>query len=122
MTQVELDNLVSYWQGMLRLRDWDVKINLVRGRDLDQNTGGNCEWVLKRRTALIKILDPIDYPPEIQWPQDIEETIVHELLHLHFAPFDHTTDDADDIAREQAISMIASGFVGLRRSSATSKL
>jgi hypothetical protein len=44
---------------------------------------GNVRWDLDKRTATIRVLDPADYSmpfPEIL--DDIEFTVVHELIHL----------------------------------------
>lgn len=54
---------------------------------------GECEWQLKTKIATIRILDPIDYPENLIIEQDMEKTLVHELLHLHFAPLYADTDD-----------------------------
>ena len=116
--QAELDARLAHWQGVLRLRDWDVKIRMKRARDM---TGasivqGHCSWVLPIKTALITLLDPIDYPTDTEWGQDTEKTIVHELLHLQFAPFDDfPAGSPHDIAVEQAIELIAAALIGLDR-------
>ena len=59
------------WQRILRLQDWDIKIELRRGFDMGENKAGTVSWVLSKKTALIKdILDPLDYDPGSRWPQD----------------------------------------------------
>lgn len=116
LTQEQLEERLAYWQRVLRLQDWRVKARLVRERDF-RNPGnqGECEWSLSTKVAIIRILDPVDYSPDCAWLQDMERTLVHELLHLHFAPFRAESDTAEDISQEQAIDCIATGLVALYR-------
>lgn len=57
------------------------------------------------------VLDPVDYPPDIITPYELEETLVHELLHLHFAPFMSEHDTLERTLQEQAIDAIAKALV-----------
>jgi hypothetical protein len=98
--------------------DWDVYIKFCRGRDMSiPDVAGSCNWTLTKREASLRILDPIDYPDDVVVDQDVERTVVHELLHLHFAPFmeDYKPDDLEHIAKEQAIETIAKTLVNLKR-------
>jgi hypothetical protein len=116
LTQEQLEERLAFWQKVLRLQDWRVRVRLVRQRDLrDPGNQGESEWVLENRAAVIRVLEPFDYPSDSVWPQDMERTLVHELLHLHFAPFDAEPDTAESIAQEQAIDCIATGLVALHR-------
>ena len=116
-TREELDALLAEWQRRLRLRDWDVRIKCVRGYDISlPGTDGTCTWQLETKRAIVEILDPMDYPPSrFGYDQDVERTLVHELLHLHFAPFAATDDRLADAAQEQAIDLIAAALVSAKR-------
>lgn len=116
LTEVELRQKCAEWQKVLRLEDWDVKVKLKRGRDLELGGAGECGWTIEKKQALIKITDSADYPPDCIIPQDMERTLVHELLHLHFAPFDDfESGTAEDTATEQAIHFISCALVDLAR-------
>lgn len=116
MTQEQLEALCREWQKTLRLQDWDVKVRIVRQRDMDNhNAQGEVDWTLPKKSAAISILDPTDYPPNSWWGQDIERTLVHELLHLHFAPFVEEEDGLKRVAEEQAIDCLAIALVALKR-------
>jgi hypothetical protein len=110
-----LNDLCREWQRVLRLQDWDVQVKIARGFQLGKRQG-ECEYVQSLRQAVIRILDPNDWPDQ-NWPQDIEATLVHELLHLHFAPFmsDAGEDDLINIAQEVAIDQIAKALVKQQR-------
>jgi hypothetical protein len=84
----DLDDLLAKWQAILRLQDWDVDIGYYRAFDMLQGKQGTCKPTLTKKHAIIKILDPQDYDPDIVKPQDVECIVVHELIHLHFAPID----------------------------------
>jgi len=112
----ELQAACELWQKRLRLQDWIVKASICRARDmLKEGVNGECRWVLEKKMANVRILDPVDYPDDLMEPQDHERTLVHELLHLHFAPFDREYDENKDILIEQAIDSIAYGLVNLAR-------
>jgi hypothetical protein len=78
-----------------------------------ENAMGECDWVLPRKEAIIRILDPVDYPENKIFTQDMERTLVHELLHLHFAPL--AIHDTDEILLEQAMHGIDGALVRLNR-------
>jgi hypothetical protein len=113
----ELQTKCEKWQKKLRLQDWIVKPKLTRGRDMRvENRQGECVWQLKSKIASIRILDAVDYPDDVIIEQDMEKTLVHELLHLHFAPLYANTEDASiNDAQEQAIDCIAYSLVDLYR-------
>ncbi len=118
LTENELRARCAEWQKILRLQDWDVIMTVDRGRDLMPDSLGQCDWTLPTKQAHIHILDPVDHPPDLKWPQDMEQYLVHELLHLHFAPFsrfDH--ESLEHITMEQAVDLIACALVNLKRKS-----
>lgn len=115
MTEEELQALCEVWQKRLRLQDWTVVVRIVRGRELPDGAEGQVTWVLSRREALIKVRDPIDYLPEGMVPEDMEANLVHELLHLYFAPFDAEDDSLEEMHQEQAINAISAALVALAR-------
>lgn len=100
---------VELWKKILRLQDWDTKVEIVRASSLNEGSQGQCSWVLSRKEAKISLLDPIDYNCKL-WPQDHEVTLVHELLHLHFAHVEEASN-----YDEQAIVAISQALVKLRR-------
>jgi len=116
LTQEQLEALCREWQGILRLQDWDVKPELVRRFDLlDESRQGECQYELQLKAAVIRVLRAEDLPPS-PWPADLEKTLVHELLHLHFAPFMPEPEEGlRHVAAEQAIELIAEALVRLKR-------
>lgn len=110
------------WQKILRLQDWDVKVSIQRERDIQLNyVQGECSWKIKSKRAIITLLDPLDYPPDAMCPQNHEMTLIHELLHLHFAPFSAEDKTPEDIAQEQAINALSRALLMLKRGDSNSK-
>jgi hypothetical protein len=114
----ELRKQLAYWQRILYLQDWTIDVRVVRQWDMgDRLTLAQCEWFLQRKDAIIQVLNPHDLPGISSRFLHSEEcdydvSLVHELLHLHFAPFHK---DADDVAHEQAINSISRGIVRVWR-------
>ena len=113
-TEKQLRQKCAEWQKRLRLQDWGIFVKTARQAEMQCGGQGECEWVLKRKEATIVLVDPIDYPLELV-DQDMEETLVHELLHLHFVILQPKDGTAEDTALEQAIVCIAGALVSGRR-------
>lgn len=94
-----------------------MRIEIVSARVLDGFA--NCRTVLSEKSALIRFVDADDTTSadtEIFGGRDMEEDLVHELLHLHTEPF--SPDDRDSTeyeAIEQAVSVLANCIARLVR-------
>ncbi len=100
---IMLEGLISKWQDILRLRDWDVKLIIV-----------NTPW---RKSGDIKI-DITDKKAVLlinSTPKstNLEELVVHELLHLKLWGMDQMIEELiskvfgtekEDVKREFAMS------------------
>lgn len=115
--QTHLKERLAYWQKLLRLQDWDVIPKIVRREKMTLGGQGECQWGLERKEATIRLIGPIDYPDDCSREQDQELTLVHELLHLHFAPFS-ADGGSKEVAQEQVIQCIAQALVSLERKGA----
>ncbi len=114
----ELQASLQYWQNELKLQHWYVDAGIARAEYLDlKGVNGTSSWGLSRAEAIIKLLDPIDYSADCIVPQDHEVTLVHELLHLHMAPFtsELDKDSLEYLFMERAIDVMAKSMVDLRR-------
>lgn len=111
-----LRTICYWWQQRLRLVDWAVDIRYAREHEFgpESTSAGDVSWLEEAKMARIRLLDPIDYKPDTYTGYDEERTIVHELLHLHFVPFD-IADGPGCMAQEQAINAIAQALVSLMR-------
>lgn len=124
LTNEQLRACCDEWQRRLRLQDWTVLIRRVRAAEYGEGkcVAGQVEWGLAKRAAVIKITEPEDYAlqcnKDFETVQDMEITVVHELLHLHTAPFTLQQEPYESTAEEQAIDAIARALVSLKRGAA----
>ena len=111
----ELHKDLEFWKPILGVQDWEVVLKKVRHDQLDKESQGNVSIQAYSKKAVIRLLDEIDVTSEWDFPIDHEKTLVHELLHLHFAPFNIKSDTPEEMYEEQAVHKLAKGLVTLRR-------
>ena len=105
---------LSVWQKRLNLEDWTITVEMARTTDLKPKTLGNIHWDLEKKTAVIRVLDPADYRlPHQAMLADMEFTVVHELIHLNFAPVlaDLQRSDANRREEEFAVNHMAEALL-----------
>ena len=110
----ELEKLCREWQGILRLNDWDITILIDRKYNFElTNVWGECKAFLCDKEAFIRIIDPIDINSLFRF--DMEELLIHELLHCHFKPFEAEDGTLEDKLQEQVIQTLAKSLLNLKR-------
>jgi hypothetical protein len=106
------------WQKRLNLQDWNIAIVVARSSELKPKTLGNIHWDLDKKTAVIRVLDPADYRlPYKDMLQDMEFTVVHELIHLGLAPVfsDLQRSDANRREEEHNVNHLTDALLRLDR-------
>jgi hypothetical protein len=107
-----------YWQHRLNLQDWNISVLVVRSTDLKPKTLGNIHWDLDKKSATIRVLDPADYQlPLPEMLDDMEFTVVHELIHLELAPVlnQFSRNEASRRDEEHAVNHMAEALLKLER-------
>jgi hypothetical protein len=90
------------WQKRLKLEDWRLTVSVTRASDLKPKTLGNIHWDSDTKTAVIRVLDPADYRmPFREMLDDIEFTVVHELIHLKLSPLLSTVPRSEASRRDE---------------------
>ena len=113
MTQAQVDQWTKSWQDVLSLNDWTVTTQIVRVTALNPDTLGHLKWDIERKTALISVLDPLDYQlPADAIPRDMEFTILHELVHLRLGELPRNA--ASRNTEERVVNQIASALFRLQ--------
>jgi len=81
MTNRQLGRLVSKWQSILRLQDWDIEVVPVQADyvDLQDGNTGLCERRAEFHIARITLA-------MLQSAEKVEEDLLHELLHVKLVP------------------------------------
>ena len=113
-SQRKLDVLRREWQKLLRLQDWRITARFVNYEDLADDRVGECSNLADSKEADIKIIHPEQLKDASETDKDLENTLVHELLHCHFSPF-RSNEEGTIIQHEQAIVAITEALVGLKR-------
>jgi membrane protein required for beta-lactamase induction len=106
------------WQKRLNLEDWKISVAMARTTELRPRTLGNIHWDLAKKTAVIHVLDPADYHMALHaMLDDMEFTVVHELLHLGFAPVlaDLQRTEANRREEEHTVNHMAEALLRLER-------
>ena len=105
---------LAVWKERLNLRDWSVSAQLVRPSSLEPKTLGNIRWDLDRKEATIGVLSSYEY--QLPWQEmlnDMEFTVVHELVHLHLASLPRS--EASRRIEEHAVNELASALLKLAK-------
>ena len=114
----DLAALVAHYQRELRLLDWRLDVSYAP--DLADSRGrpvwGLCYPTVDAKVATIVIRDPAT-PPDgstaEQAAKQVTETVVHEMLHLHFAAFG-TSSPAEVAHEEQVVWAIAEALINAK--------
>ncbi|HLK69263.1 MAG TPA: hypothetical protein VKU19_37785 [Bryobacteraceae bacterium] len=109
---------LAVWQQRLNLQDWNISVAVVRATELKPKTLGNIHWDLPKKSAVIRVLDPADYHlADKEMLQDMEFTVVHELIHLELAPVlsDLQRSDANRREEEHSVNHMAEALLKLDR-------
>ena len=107
------ERLLRKWQAILRLQDWDVTLKVVRFHEVHNDALAHCRHQILKNSAEIAVRTPQDLLPTERWPgdNDVELTIVHELLHVKLAPL--SIPDRFEIEQEQIVESLARTLVRL---------
>ena len=107
----QLLRLIRRWQDLLNLENWKFSIRYVTDRSsyiyVNENLACGRVWIWREESpprAEILILHPSCYT------HDVEETVVHELIHVLLPETMETS-----IEEERAINCLARVLVQLRR-------
>jgi hypothetical protein len=113
LEQSKVDEWLAKWQPILKLVDWNIKAEVQRGFDMENDHAeGENGVTLVRKSAWITIRDTIDSRYAKTWPPDPERTLVHELIHCHFDPFlPKDRESLEYKMAEQAIDVLATAFI-----------
>lgn len=107
----DLTILCQKWQKILKLEDWEICPHWAEEGELEKDVDlANIFPVIERKHACIYVLNP-DAAEKLEGkPSNIESTVIHELLHLHFTLFQHETNPVYMMIEEQAIHAITGAF------------
>jgi hypothetical protein len=120
VSQRKLTSWRREWQKRLHLLDWKIECSFADLEFLKEITDiacpiGACEHFAETKAARIWVLQPSEWQKEPdEREQDIEDTVVHELLHCQFAPFKYESD-IERLYIEQTIEALTAALLELKR-------
>lgn len=105
---------LAVWQQRLNLQDWKITIIMSHPSDLKPKTLGNIHWDSDKKSAVIRVLDASDYKlPFRDMLDDMEFTVVHELIHLELSSLPRSEASRRD--EEHAVNQITDALLKLDR-------
>ena len=115
MTKSRARQLFREYIELLGIRHWKIKLEFCKKLDDEENLGTcatNEHWQ-RAKISLLKLSDP----EWLKGGQDVEETMVHELLHVRWCFLDHYRKENPHflVHEEQSIKATATAIVALRR-------
>ncbi|HWB83343.1 MAG TPA: hypothetical protein VG675_04330 [Bryobacteraceae bacterium] len=114
LSQNYVNQKLAIWQKRLNLDDWKITIVMSHPSDLRPKTLGNIHWDADTRTAVIRVLDAADYTlPQQDMLDDMEFTVVHELIHLELSSLPRSQASRSD--EEHAVNRLAQALLDLDR-------
>ena len=125
LSQKKLDGIVQHWRHVLLLDDWDVTAITVRIDALQEGTAGQSEVIPEYQGLIIHVLDPADYAELATRnklrvktgkaiTRDIEDTVVHELVHLRLRSFRMAKDNELSAAEELVVTRLTTALLRKR--------
>lgn len=85
-SEKEIDPYLRKWQNVLRLRDWDIAIRIVKTR---WRKSGDIKIDLDDKKAVLLI----NQTPKCEKPEELEELVIHELLHVKLYGLDQMIEE-----------------------------
>lgn len=113
MAQDFLQKRLKLWQGILHLDSWNVTLEISPRNELRAGTVGNIHWDDDQKSARIRVMQASDYKVPFYWAlEDMEFTVLHELLHLELSALPRTDDSR--VEEEHAVDRMASALLKLQ--------
>ena len=112
----ELATLCRKWQDFLRLSHWDIAVCIRSSHDMPLQYSQAANHIsLEHEKALISVLNPAEFPDGF-FSQDMEVSLVHELLHIPLMFFAQPDEDSiEHVLMEAFIEGTAKLLVNLSR-------
>lgn len=118
LTQEQLEKLCEEWKKILSLQAWEIHVKIVRVSEFANKNGvAHVHMEREHNEALIRILDPLDYPSNTPVPQDMEHSLVHELIHILWDVTIDSFDPAHEahVQWERSINLTVRALLKLKR-------
>lgn len=112
----ELLVLADEWRYALGLQNWTIKIVFLKAQEMPtEGAQATVEVALPIRGAVISFVEPDNYVGN--FPYNMEQALIHELLHIKFESFMHKfkPKSTKGILYEQEVDAMATILYNLKR-------
>lgn len=101
-------NELKFWQNKLGLNDWKIVLrdNCPINDFILKNVQGESEWDIVGKSAVIRIINTMEYGERVL-PLDKIKVLIHELLHIKFAVLWESNTDLQNALLHQIIEELA---------------
>jgi hypothetical protein len=114
LSQKQLEKLVKKWTRQLRLTDWDIDVDSVALSELPEGSAGAAAWSNALHHGIVHTLKAEEYallaqkdgtPPMTrgQVKRDIQDTVIHELVHLRLKALMEAPNEKLNVAEEYTV-------------------
>jgi hypothetical protein len=114
-TLEEAQACADSWKNVLGLRDWFIRLEILRADDMPlKSSQGSVQGVRDKQFIHLCLLDPIDFQQHntvLRVPQNMEKTIIHELLHVLLYPV--KLSDELELEEEILVEKLSSALYGV---------
>jgi predicted metal-dependent hydrolase len=86
VSEKEIETHLKKWQDILRLRDWDIQVRIVKTK---WRKSGDAKVDLDDKKAVLLV----NHAPKCEKPEELEELVVHELLHVKLYGLDQMLEE-----------------------------
>lgn len=103
--------ILGLWQTLLRLDDWDIELSVVKGYE----GPGSYAFIRheeRSKVAALFLVDLRDWQPGTVSVDGLEDTIIHELLHLRVRESGY---DYDEEKEEKLVHQLARSFLAISK-------
>ena len=123
-TEEHFDEMIEYYKPLLGLSDWAINLAVKPMMDVHNENMASTHWILSRRIAWVEMSHSESRGSGVM-PDDAEQSLLHELLHITFAGWhDHSESGTMktrgieyNVCCEQPIDQLSQTLVLMRRSS-----
>lgn len=115
MARNGLKALCGKWKRRLGLSHWDITVRFSEPDELEEWVDGRVLHKQCQEQALILIKRPEECQPLEGRTQDVEQTIVHELLHVVFGLSPELSTVLEEKVFDRSLDRVARLLVALER-------
>lgn len=117
LTEEELRERLAYWQPVMGLADWEIRLELVPPHKIDGDYASCMPRSVLRR-AVVSISDST-FQDALAFPRDMELDLVHELMHCVFGEYEYGRGECEHKSHggewERAIETAAKAVIATHR-------